>query len=38
MMGRNQDMTDAAQALKELEREIGRVREGLSSMAQESEE
>jgi len=38
MMGRNQDMTDAAQALKELEREIGRVREGLSAMAKESEE
>jgi CheY-like chemotaxis protein/HPt (histidine-containing phosphotransfer) domain-containing protein len=38
MMGRNQDLTDATQALKELEREIGRVREGLSAMAQESEE
>ncbi len=38
MMGRNQDMTDAAQALNELEREIGRVREGLSALAQESEE
>jgi CheY-like chemotaxis protein/HPt (histidine-containing phosphotransfer) domain-containing protein len=38
MMGRNQDMTDATQALKELEREIGRVREGLSALAQEGEE
>ena len=38
MMGRNQDMTDAAQALKDLELEIGRVREGLSAVAQESEE
>jgi two-component system sensor histidine kinase/response regulator len=37
MMGRNQDMTDATQALKELEQEIGRVREGLSALAQESE-
>ncbi len=38
MMGRNQDMTDAAQALKELEREIGRVCEGLSALARESEQ
>ena len=37
MMGRNRDMTDAAQALKELEREIERVCEGLSALARESE-
>jgi hypothetical protein len=34
MMGRNRDLTGAPQALTELEREIERVREALSALAE----
>ncbi len=38
MMGRTRAMSDASHAFKELEREIDRVREGLSALAKESDQ